>query len=111
MSVISTAQLQAHHANTFRLKRSLQLKSPKDAIAFVNERGFVYFWPIMGVTLPSLWAAVAGDRPVANAHDDPGHVTWGWKDNLLGAMKWYYANLLRGKATVVSLKSLPYFYA
>ncbi|MGQ0602768.1 MAG: AlkZ-related protein, partial [Anaerolineales bacterium] len=53
----------------------------------------------------------AGDRPVANAHDDPGHVTWGWKDNLLGAKKWYYAKLLRGKATVVSLKSLPYFYA
>lgn len=78
---------------------------------FVNERGFVYFWPITGVELPSLWAAVAGQRPVADKHDDPGHVTWGWKDSLLGARQWHYAKLLRGKATMVSLATLPYFYA
>ncbi|MCK7520523.1 MAG: hypothetical protein MZV64_23930 [Ignavibacteriales bacterium] len=50
------------------------------ASTFVNRRGFVFFWPISGIDLPSLWTAVAGDRPVADKHDDPGHITWGWKD-------------------------------
>ena len=63
------------------------------------------------MTLPSLWAAVAGDRPVADAHDDPGHVTWGWKDGALGKRRWYYAKVLRKKATLISLEAAPYFYA
>ena len=61
--------------------------------------------------MPSLWAAVAGDRPVADEHDDPGHVTWGWKDSLLGARRWYYAKVLRKRATIISLEIAPYFYA
>src|SRR5690606_508433 len=59
----------------------------------------------------SLWTAVAGDRPVADAHDDPGHVTWGWKDEMLDKKLWYYAKILRGKATMISLAVAPTFYA
>jgi hypothetical protein len=77
----------------------------------VNERGFIYFWPISGVDLPSLWTAVAGDRPVADGHDDPGHVTWGWKDGALDKKIWYYAKILRRKATFISLDVAPFFYA
>ncbi len=77
----------------------------------MNERGFVYFWPVKGIDLPSLWTAVAGDRPVADAHDDPGHVTWGWKDNALPKRVWYYAKVLRRRATIISLETAPYFYA
>lgn len=87
------------------------LRSPRDAVNFVNRRGFVFFWPIRGIDMPSLWTAVAGDRPVASAHDDPGHITWRWKDALLGERRWFYAKLLRSKATMVSLPDLPYFYA
>lgn len=81
------------------------------AVKFVNARGFIYFWPIKGIDLPSLWIAVARDRPVADEHDDPGHVTWGWKDNALPKRLWYYAKILRRKATMVSLDEVPYFYA
>ena len=49
--------------------------------------------------MPSLWTAVAGDRPVADAHDDPGHITWGWKDRSLDKKIWYYGKILRRKAT------------
>lgn len=111
MPVLLPDHLQAYRERTFRLLPALRLRSPADAIAFVNERGFVYFWPIKGITLPSLWAAVAGDRPVAAEHDDPGHVTWAWKDDLLDKRQWYYAKVLRGKATVISLDVVPYFYA
>ncbi len=111
MPKLSPDRLQAHWAETFRLATGKRLASLDDAIQFVQERGFVYFWPIKGVTLPSLWAAVAGDRPVADAHDDPGHVTWGWKDGSLGKGVWYYAKILRKKATMIDLAVAPYFYA
>ncbi len=61
--------------------------------------------------LPSLWTAVAGDRPVADQHDDPGHITWGWKDQLLGKKVWYYARILCRRNTIISLRLLPCFYA
>ena len=111
MPTLTFGTIQAHREQTYRLTPGARLTSKEAAIAYVNERGFIYFWPIKEVTLPSLWTAVAGDRPVADEHDDPGHVTWGWKDELLGARAWYYAKLLRRKATFVSLEVIPYFYA
>lgn len=104
-------QIQAYRAHTFRLAQERRLRSKGEAVAFVNERGFVFFWPIKDILMPSLWAAVAGDRPVANAHDDPGHVTWGWKDEMLGERQWYYGKILRGRATMISLDVAPVFYA
>ena len=111
MTSISQERLKHYRHQTFRLAPGLQLKHRDDAVSYVNERGFVFFWPITQVNLPSLWTAVAGDRPVADAHDDPGHVTWGWKDSLLGQKAWYYGKILRKKATMLSLTVVPYFYA
>ncbi len=108
---ISQSTFEAYRSRTFRLGRGRQLRGEDDAVSYVAERGFVYFWPIKGIDLTSLWVAVAGRRPVADRHDDPGHVTWGWKDRLLPTRRWYYGKLLRGKATIVSNETLPYFYA
>jgi uncharacterized protein YcaQ len=108
---LSQARLRAYRARTFRLSPRLRVRTPAQAVDFVDERGFVFFWAIEGVDLPSLWTAVAGDRPVASEHDDPGHVTWGWKDSLLSQRRWFYAKLLRGKSMMVSLKTVPHFYA
>jgi hypothetical protein len=108
---LSPDLLTAYRARTFRLPPAPRVKTPEQALAWVDERGFAYFWPIKGITLPSLWAAVAGNRPVADTHDDPGHITWGWKDNALGKRQWYYAKVLRRKATFISLAVAPYFYA
>ena len=107
--VISIKAIEAYRARSYRRKR--RLATVDQAIEFVEQRGFVFFWPIKGIEFPSLWTAVAGDRPVANEHDDPGHVTWGWKDQMLGKRKWYYAKMLRKKATLISLEVAPYFYA
>jgi hypothetical protein len=106
---LSKERLAAFRAETFCLNQPIS--SPDEALAWVNQRGFVYFWPIKDIPLPSLWTAAAGDRPVADAHDDPGHVTWGWKDNALDKRIWYYAKVLRKKATIISLEVAPYFYA
>ena len=111
MATLSIEKITAHRERTFRLQPGQRLTSQQDAIDYVNQRGFVYFWPIKDIILPSLWVAVAGDRPVADEHDDPGHVTWGWKDGLLGKRLWYYAKVLRKRATMISLETAPYFYA
>lgn len=111
MTQINLKKLQAHRTRTFNLPPQKRVSTPAQALTFVNKRGFVYFWPIKGIDLPSLWTAVAGDRPVADKHDDPGHITWGWKDDALDKRTWYYAKILRGKATMISLEIAPYFYA
>ena len=111
MPSLSYQRILEYRARTFRTAPGRRITTQEQAIAFVNERGYVYFWPIKEVTLPSLWTAVAGDRSVPDAHDDPGHITWGWKDELLGARQWYYAKVLRKRATFISLETLPHFYA
>ena len=107
--VISIQAVEAYRAKSYLQDRGLA--TVEQAIKFVQERGFVFFWPIKGIDFPSLWTAVAGNRPVANEHDDPGHVTWGWKDQMLGKRQWYYAKMLRKKATLISLEVAPFFYA
>jgi hypothetical protein len=111
MHRIDDARTQDYRRHTYRLPPTKPLASQTQARNFVDQRGFVFLWPIKGVDLPSLWTAVAGDRPVAEAHDDPGHVTWGWKDDALPRRIWYYAKVLRRKATVISLETAPFFYA
>lgn len=111
MPIVDLNKLNTHRKRTFNLPPSKRLTSQAQALKFVNQRGFVYFWPIQGIDLPSLWTAVAGNRPVADKHDDPGHITWRWKDDALDKGIWYYAKVLRRKATLISLDAAPYFYA
>ncbi|HSF82238.1 MAG TPA: crosslink repair DNA glycosylase YcaQ family protein [Anaerolineales bacterium] len=111
MPILQAKTLLDYRAHTFRTLPGQRLTRREQAVKFVDERGFIYFWPIKDILLPSLWVAVAGDRPVADQHDDPGHVTWGWKDALLGSQEWYYAKVLRKKATMISMQAAPYFYA
>ena len=111
MKSLLSGKTEKYRACTYRQSPELRLSDLSEAIEFVNQRGFVFFWPIKGVMLPSLWVAAAGDRSVASEHDDPGHVTWGWKDELLGKGIWYYAKILRKKSTMISMDIAPYFYA
>lgn len=111
MPVLDLKKLNKHRARTYRLSPFARVRTARGALDFVNARGFIYFWPIKGIELPSLWTAAAGNRVVADKHDDPGHITWGWKDNALGKKRWYYAKILRRKATMVALDVAPYFYA
>lgn len=111
MAQISFDIIKAYRQKTFRLSAELRLKNRDEAADFVNQRGYIFFWSIKGIVFPSLWAATAGDRPVPDEHDDPGHITWDWKDSLLGSNVWYYAKVLRKKSTMISMSVLPCFYA
>jgi tetratricopeptide (TPR) repeat protein len=109
--MITLERLTEYRSHTFGYHPKNRVKTRDEAILYVNERGYIYFWPINGITLPNLWGAVSGDRPVPNEHDDPGHVSWDWKDSLLGKHIWYYGKILRKKATIISMAIAPYFYA
>ncbi len=111
MPIINLERLKAHRARTFCRPPVKPVTSPAGALDFVNARGFTYFWPVKGMDLPSLWEAVGGSYPVSSDHDDPFHVTWRWKDDSLDKRIWYYAKILRHKATFISLEIAPYFYA
>lgn len=108
---LSQETLLQYRAKTFRTLPGQQLNTAEEAVQYVNQRGFVFFWPIKNILMPSLWVAAAGDRPVADEHDDPGHKTWGWKDSLLGKRSWYYGRILRKRNTMIALDVVPYFYA
>ena len=109
--MITLDRIREYRSHTFGYHPKDRVKTKDEAIRYVNERGYIHFWPINGITLPSLWGAVSGVRPVPNEHDDPGHITWDWKDSLLGKHVWFYGKILRKKATIISMAVAPYFYA
>lgn len=109
--MVTLDRITEYRSHTFGYTPRKQVKTKDEAIRFVNERGFIYFWPITGITLPSLWGAVSGNRPVPDNHDDPGHISWDWKDSLLGKHVWFYGKILRKKATIISMEIAPFFYA
>ena len=111
MRTLDLKSLTSHRARTFNLPPCSPISTSAQALKFVNTSGYIFFWPIKGIVFPSLWTAVAGDRPVPDDHDDPAHITWRWKDEALDKRLWYYAKVLRGKATLISLEIAPYFYA
>lgn len=110
---LTLTQIKDRRERRYRRRPELALQTVDDAIAFLDDVGFCFLFPIKGVDLPSLWDAVCGRvKPVPNEHHDP-HIqkTWGWKDTSLDKRWWYYGKLLRKKATLVSLELLPSFYA
>ena len=109
--LIAPEKLAAWRRETFNLAPERWLRNAEQAVAFVNQRGFVFFWPIKNTVLPSVWNATVGDRGVPNNHDDPGHVTWGWKDGMLDKRVWYYGRCIHKRNAMIALDLLPAFYA
>jgi hypothetical protein len=110
---ISKQRIEEQRAHIYHRTPDRRIDTPEAARAFVDEVGFCHFWPIKGAELPNLFHAIAGRvRPVPKRHDDPDiNRCWRWKDDALGRRQWYYAKLLRKRATLVSLEMLPLFYA
>jgi hypothetical protein len=65
-------ELEKYRSKTFRLLPRLRLHFERDAIHFVNERGFIFFWPVKKVLLPSLWGGVAGEITMMTQLTKPG---------------------------------------
>ena len=71
---VNQEALKKYRALTFRTQAGTRIHSKEEAVEFVNQRGFVFFWPIKEIVLPSLWGAVAGDRATQAGQIGRAHV-------------------------------------
>jgi hypothetical protein len=113
MKTLTKHDVLAYREARYRRRMNLRIKTPQEAIEFINDVGFSFLFPIQNVEMPSLWDAIAG-RMVKVSSSHEGYEinrTWGWKDDSLDKKIWFYGKLIRDKATFVSLDFLPNFYA
>ena len=110
MTKAISKKIEDYRIKSYRLEPKAQIKSKIQAVNFINQRGFVLFHPAKDLEFPSLWNATNGERPVPNKHDDPGHITWQWKDELLGERQCYYGRCIGQKMSFISLEYLPNFF-
>jgi hypothetical protein len=110
---LTLAALDQQRARNFQQTDKLRLKDVAAIRKFVDARGISMLFPINGIVLPNVYQAVAGyAKDMTAKHDDPTiSLTWNTKDQSLDKRWWFYAKLLRGKATLLSLDMLPNFYA
>lgn len=85
------------------------MRTPADAVKFLNHVGFCVLFPVKGVPLPSLYHA-ASRRP-ALVWDRFCMLIWKWKDELPRRRRAFYAKYFKGRGSFISLAMLPYFLA
>lgn len=106
-------QVERYRDRTFRRRPSLRVRGAKSALAFIQEVGFCTAFSARE-HLPCLWVAVCGRRRPRMPHhthsDYAIGLTWELKDRLPDERRVFYARLLGGKPSLVSLEFLPYFY-
>ncbi len=106
-------EVERYRDRTFRRRPSLAVRGARSAMAFIHEAGFCTAFSAHE-HLPCLWVAVCARRnPRMPRHTHSDYaigVTWNLKDSLPDARKVFYARLLHGKPSLISLEFLPYFY-
>jgi Winged helix DNA-binding domain len=109
------ANLERQRDQRFRRLPRLRVHNERTALAFVNDVGFCLVFTNRTQPLPCLWVAVCGRRdpvfPEHSHHDPEWILTWNLKDRLPAKRLVYYGKLIFGKPSMVSLASLPLFYA
>jgi hypothetical protein len=112
-ALCSPEAVEAWRDRRCRRRPALRLRTPEQALAFINDVGFCFLFPESGTEIPTLWEAICGERrPIPIHHDDRAlGRAWHWKDELPSRGVVYYGKLLRRKPMFVSLEVLPCFYA
>jgi len=86
-----------------------RVKTPGDAIRFIEAAGFCLLFPVKNVPLPSLYFAMA--RQKLATWDSHVAKLWNWKADFPRQRRAFYAKYFKGRGTFISLKLLPYFLA
>ncbi|HZP00432.1 MAG TPA: hypothetical protein VFD30_09065 [Terriglobia bacterium] len=106
-------QVERYRDRTFRRLKSRRVQGAPSALNFINDVGFCTAFS-RHEHLPCLWVAICGERhpriPVHTHSDYAIGLTWDLKDRLPDRRQVFYARLLHGKPSLVSLEYLPYFY-
>ncbi|MFX0170251.1 MAG: hypothetical protein ACFE89_12995 [Candidatus Hodarchaeota archaeon] len=75
----------------------------EEALALVNQYGFVTLFPIKGTQFPNLYHAIKGTR------EEKFDKTWTWGYQLAQQKHLHYGKFIRKQVTLISLELLPYF--
>jgi hypothetical protein len=106
-------QVEKHRDRKFRRRSSLRVRGAASALEFIKDVGFCTAFSAHD-HLPCLWVAICGKRNPRIPHhthsDYAIGLTWHLKDRLPDERKVFYARLLNGKPSLISLEYLPYFY-
>jgi hypothetical protein len=110
---ITWEEVERYRDRTFRRLQARRVRGARSALEFVNEVGFCTAFS-RAPHLPCLWVAVCGERrPRMPRHTHSDYaigLTWELKDRLPDERRVFYARLLHGKPSLISLEFLPYFY-
>jgi hypothetical protein len=87
----------------------LSIRTPSDAVRFINLVGFCVLFPVKNVPLSSLYYAVAKRPPTG--WGKYSQLIWKWKDELPKSRRAFYGKFFKGRATFLSLEFLPHFLA
>lgn len=92
----------------------MKVRTFAQAAAHIERVGFCLLFPIKGLPLPSLWAAVKGRSPrnfnLVAAWDADAEKLWGWKDQFPKRRRAWYGKFFRGKGSLLSPAFLSCFY-
>jgi hypothetical protein len=106
-------EVERYRDRTFRRRPRLAVRGARSAMSFIEQAGFCTAFSAHE-HLPCLWVAVCGRRNPRmphHTHSDYGiGLTWELKDRLPDERRVFYARLLHGKPSLISLEYLPYFY-
>lgn len=86
-----------------------RVRTPADAVRFIDHFGLCVLFPLQNVQLPSLYFALSKRRDAR--WDRYAQLIWKWKDELPKRRRAFYAKVLSGRGTFISLKLLPHFLA
>jgi hypothetical protein len=96
----------------YEVRRPHKVRSPADAVRFIDAVGFCMLFPVKNVPLPSLYYACAQrDIRLGPQWDKYCQMIWEWKDQLPRRRRAFYAKYLQMRGTFISLKLLPHFLA
>jgi hypothetical protein len=110
---LSWEEVERYRDRTFRRRPALAVRGATSAMRFIQQVGFCTAFSAHE-HLPCLWVAICGRRHPRMPHhthsDYAIGLTWELKDRLPDERRVFYARLLNGKPSLISLEYLPYFY-
>jgi hypothetical protein len=96
-------------SRSFEVACPKRVKTPADAVRFIDAAGFCVLFPLRNVQLPSLYYAVTKRSDVR--WDKYAQLIWRWKDDLPKKRRALYTKYFKGRGTFLSLELLPHFLA
>src|SRR6266849_983771 len=109
------AEIEEYRDERWRREGMRQVETAADAERFIEQVGFAACLTDCRRPGPSLYVAVCGRRDVhmpRNVQKDPeSRLTWTIKDEVMRRGRIFYGKLLRGHATMIAPRLLPFFNA